>query len=164
MIKLILNDGNKKYYEGEKEGKKILFCVYDFNNNHTLEKINEAFRSAQLENYISEHHSLEEITSEPLNLLQLNIYNFGSTFTVLNYNLYEYEKFINKIEAPEKALKSACICRDRDAGYFYIACEEHDNESRLTKKNISIIEKKVNELVPSIQGLLNMNYSHTEIY
>lgn len=164
MIKLILNDGCKKYYEGEKEGKKILFCVYDFNNNHTLEKINEAFRSAQLENYILERYSSEEITSEPLNLLQLNIYSFGSTFTVLNYNLYEYEKFINKIAAPDKALKSACICKDKKGGYFYIACEEYDEESRLTKKNISIIEKKVSELIQGIEKILNMGYSHTEIY
>lgn len=164
MIKLILNDGYKKYYEGEKEGKKILFCVYDFSNNHTLEKINKSFEAAQLENYIAEHHSLKEITSEPLNLLELNIYSFGSTFTVLNYNLYEYEKFINGVASPEKALKSACICRDRDGGYFYIACEENDEESRLTKNNISIIEKKVSELYKGIEKLLNMNYSHTEIY
>ena len=164
MIKLILNDGNKKYFEGEKEGKKFIFCIYEFFKTHTLEQINKAFEDAKLESYILERHSFEEITNEPLNLLQLNIYNFGSTFTVLNYNLYEYEKFINKIGSPEKALKSACICKDREGSYFYIACEENDEESRLTKNNISIIEKKVRELIKPIEKLLNMNYSHTETY
>ena len=92
------------------------------------------------------------------------MYSFRNNLEPLNYNLFEYEKFIQGIAEPPKALKSACICRDREGSYFYIACEPADEESALTRDNIKIIENHIGMLTDEIEKLLGMNYSHTEIY
>jgi len=88
----------------------------------------------------------------------------GSVLESQNYNLYEYEKLIQGVAEPPKALKSACICKDREGSYFYMALEPNDSESALTRDNVKIIESHISMLYKEIEKILGMNYSHTERY
>ena len=169
MIKELLKEGYKRYFEGEKLGKKIIFSVYEWDKEDikSIEEIEKAFNEADLPQWVREEiETLEQrLNRDPLNnLFALKMYSFRNDLEAQNYNLYEYEKFIQGVAQPPKALKSACICRDRESSYFYIACEPYDEESALTRDNIKIIENHVGMLVNEIEKLLGKNYSHTEIY
>lgn len=168
MIKELFKDNYKRYFQAEKFGKKIIFTVYEWDQDDIkpIEQINELFNNADIESYLKEKYTLESILNEDSlsNLFNLDIQSYDTTLAPKNYNLYEYEKLIQGIAEPPKALKSACICRDREGQYFYIACEPADSESALTRDNVKIIESHVSALVEDIEKKLNMNYSHTEIY
>lgn len=169
MIKELLKDGYKRYFEGEKFGKKIIFSVseWDQEDIKPIEEIEKAFNDADLPQWVREEiETLEQrLNRDSLsNLFSLRMYSFRNDLEAQNYNLYEYEKFIQGVAEPPKALKSACICKDRESSYYYIACEPADSESALTRGNVTIIEKHISMLTDEIEKVLGMNYSHTEIY
>lgn len=165
MIKELFKDGNNRYFEGEKEGKKVFFKVFEYVKDYTFEEIEKAFNESDLVDYVKERYSMSEILKESLNnLFSLQIYSFGQWLEPQNFNLYEYDKLIKGNQSPLNALKSACICKDREGEYFYIACEPYDASSALTKNNINIIHEYVNDHVKEFEDILKFNYSHTEIY
>ena len=169
MIKELFKDNYKRYFEGEKLGKKIIFSVNEWDQEYTkpIKEIEKAFNEADLPQWVREEiETLEQkLNRDSLsNLFSLNMYSFRNELESNNYNLYEYEKFIQGVVEPPKALKSACICRDRNSDYYYIACEPYDSESALTRDNVKIIESHISMLYREIEKLLNMNYSHTERY
>lgn len=165
MIKELFRVNDKRYFTGEKEGKEVIFAVFEFLNTYTLEEIEKAFNDADLVSYVKERYTLKEVLSEPLNnLFQLDIYKFGQWLTPVNYNLYEFERLIQGNEKAKDSLKSACICKGRGENYFYIALEEYDCTSRLTRENREYIDKYLYFKTELLEKILNCNCSHVESY
>lgn len=162
-MKLLLETRSKNYYEAERNGNKLILGVLNFGETKTINQLSNGFEIADIPGYLKDKYSIESICKEPLgNLFDLNIYSFGSELQPKNYNLFEYEYFIKGNKEANKSLKSACICSNSGKDYFYIAVEPY--ESDLTREDIKIIESYVNTHIKELETLLNMNYSHTEIY
>jgi len=56
MIKELFRDNYKRYFEGEKFGKKVFFSVYEWDKEDykPFEKIEKAFIYADIEGYLKE--------------------------------------------------------------------------------------------------------------
>ena len=167
MIKELLKEGNKRYFEAETEQGKLLFYVYEWqweDKPQTIEKIDTAFKNANIPSYIKERYTMQQLINEPLAIFQLNIYNFGSELQPMNMSLWEYKTFIKKDQNVPKALKMAFISNQHDESYFYIACESNDSDSMVTKNNMNIVNKYVNFLYHELETILHKNFSHIESY
>lgn len=165
MIKELFKIDVTRYFEGDKEGKKVIFQVYEHINNYTLEEIEKAFYESDLVDYIKERYTLKEILEENLNnLFQLDIYSWGNLLTPKNYNLYEFERIIQGNNNPHNSLKSASICRNIAGDYFYIGLEEYDHTSILNKENRTYIDKYLHFKTELLEKILNCKCSHVEEY
>ena len=164
MLKLVLKTNTKDYYTGEREGKKFIVGNFKYgdNKNKTIEQLTEEFENAELETYLKDRYDLFEMAEKPLGNL-FDIENFSKPILKpLNFNLFEYDFFIRGNKEPLQGLKHACICEDRDGGYFYIAVEPYD--SAITKEDRQNIYAYVNKYSKEIEELLGMNFSHIEEY
>ena len=164
MLKLVLKTNTKDYYTGERDGKKFIIGNFKYGDskNKTIEQLTEEFENAELETYLKDRYDLFEMADKPLGNL-FDIENFSKPILKpLNYNLFEYDFFIRGNKEPSQGLKHACICEDRDEGYFYIAVEPYD--SAITKKDRQDIYAYVNKYSKEIEELLGMNFSHIEEY
>lgn len=164
MLKLVLKTNIKDYYIGEREGKKFIIGNFKFgdNKNKSVEQLTEEFENAELESYLKDRYDLLEMVEKPLgNLFDLENF-FKPVLKPLNFNLFEYDFFIRGNKEPAHGLKHACICEDRDGGYFYIAVEPYDLP--ITKKDRQDIYTYVNKHSKEIEELLKMDFSHIEEY
>lgn len=165
MIKELFKINDKRYFEGDKNNQKIIFTVFEFSKSYTVEEIEKALNDADLPSYLKDKYTIEEMTKEPLNnLFQLDIYDWGCSLNPMNYNLYEFERIIQGNEKAKDSLKSACICKGRESNYFYIALEEYDYTSRLTRENRQYIDKYLYFKTSLLEKILNCNCSHVESY
>lgn len=165
MIKELLRVGDSRYFEGEREGEKIFFEVFEYCNTYTLEEIEKAFKNADIPGYLKGKYTLKSILLEPLgNLFKLDIYKWGNTLNPKNFNLFEYEMFIKGNNDPHPSLKSACICKGREESYFYIALEEYDHTSCLNKENKTCIRNYLLFNTKAIEKILGYHCSHVEEY
>lgn len=163
MLEKILSLGIKDYYKAEKDGNKIIIGVWNHFDKKTIAEIEEGLQVADISEYLKPKYSLNSICAEPLgNLFDLQIYKFGSILESKNYNLFEYDYLIKGNIKPLKSLLNACICKDREGSYFYIAVEPFS--SGVSKKDIEEIERYITLNYREIEEKLNMNYSHIEIY
>ena len=164
MLKLVLKTNTKDYYVGEREGKKFIVGNFKYGNSKykSVDQLTEEFENAELETYLKDRYDLPEMAEKPLGNL-FDIENFSKPILKpLNFNLFEYDFFIRGNKEPLQGLKHACICEDRDGGYFYIAVEPYD--SAITKKDRQDIYAYVNKYSKEIEELLGKNFSHIEEY
>lgn len=160
MIKLVLKTNSRDYFEGYREGKKFIFSKFKFGEEKSIEEINSWFEVAELPGYLKDKYNLIKMVDMPLDNI-FEIENFGKPIlNPMNYNLFEYDFFINGNKNPDNCLKSACICKDDN--YFYIAIEPYD--SPVTREDRRKIDKFVNENIKEIKKILKMDFSHTEEY
>lgn len=166
-IKELCKEGSKRYFQTIKNNQKIIFSIYDFNeeNPKSIEQVEKSFKSAKLPSYIIEKYTIQQIFNKPLAIFQLDIYKWGNELRPMNMSLWEYRSFIKEDKRVSKALKMASIsqsCIDDDS--FYIACENCDSDSMVNDKNMSIVNRCVNSLSKELEKILGKSFSHVESY
>lgn len=154
IIKELLKENDKRYFEASTGDQKILFYVYEFDRPYTMQKIEEGFKYAALPE--------KGLKNKPLIIYQLDIYKFGSFLKTMYMSLWEYLTFIKRINNVPKALKMAFISQEAD--YFYIACESNNSDSMVTRGNMLIVNKYVTTITDELRKLLHKDFSHVEAY
>jgi len=153
-IKELLKENDKKYFEASTGNRKVLFYVYEFDHSYTMQEIEDGFKYAALPE--------EGITNGPLLIYQLDIYKFGSFLKSMYMSIWDYLTFINGINNIPTALKMAFISQEDH--HFYIACENNDSDSMVTRGNMQVVEKYVTTITDELRKLLHKDFSHVEAY
>lgn len=167
MLKELIREGNKRYFIEEGKEGNILFSIYEWSKEYTLDEIESALLLADIPSYLQGKYTLEQLLNEPLAIFELEIisnkYEQRNIIKPMNMSLWEYETFIKK-EDVSKALKMAFITQEREEQSFYIACESYDSDSMVTNSNVKIVNNFINRLYKELEKVTNKKYSHLEAY
>lgn len=159
MLKEIKRDNERIYF---KDKDNLIICVWDWDNDLTIEKVVEAYRNSSLPGYVP--ISFSELHKKPLPIYQLSIYDFGSELEPMNMSLWEYETFIKGNNKANKKLKSAFISFNASINSLYIGVENFDEESIVTTESLQDIEKYILEHQEEICDLFGVDHIGLEIY
>ena len=157
MVKLLKSCLSYNIYEGVKENQKIYFKIWVFGDAPTLEEVENALRTAEIDKYSQFKTVKENIDNDIIAFFELRI--SSKELTPLNLSAYDYEVCYKKNLKPNNALRSTAIVQEED--YFYVACEPCDYQSSLNNKNLQTI---FNYNFKDIENVINKKFSHIETY
>lgn len=158
-IKKVAEQLSGKYYEvvvpkGRKDFVKVARWY-----TLTEEEILNNYLVAKLPSYLEDVK--EDIYTNPLRLFRLCVYSFGAELECSCMSAWEYDALIKRekeVKDIPVGLKMAYICTDRDNRNWVINCEAYDDESMVTSKNMSYVNRWVAERKEEISRLLNLSY------